>query len=263
VGEPGRGIATLIEMAHLTRFDIVVGTAGMMRSALAEAVHHARRREAFGKKLADHALMGNVLADLTLEAQAATLLAFRLARAFDASGAGSDAAGGRERAVQRILTPVAKYWHCKRLPVMTVEAMEVLGGNGYVEESPLSRLYREAPLNGIWEGSGNVICLDVLRSLAKSAEGLGALLEDMAAPGDARLARHAQAIRDGLARSEGAEMAARRWVEMLALGTQAALMARHASPAASEAFIATRIGGEGGRQFGTLPASTPTGEILE
>jgi putative acyl-CoA dehydrogenase len=263
VGEPGRGIATLIEMAHLTRFDIVVGTAGMMRSALAEAVHHARHREAFGKKLADHALMGNVLADLTLEAQAATLLAFRLARAFDASGAGSDAAGGRERAVQRILTPVAKYWHCKRLPVMAVEAMEVLGGNGYVEESPLSRLYREAPLNGIWEGSGNVICLDVLRSLAKSAEGLGALLEDMAAPGDARLARHAQAIRDGLARSEGAEMAARRWVEMLALGTQAALMARHASPAASEAFIATRIGGDGGRQFGTLPPSTPTDRILE
>jgi putative acyl-CoA dehydrogenase len=257
VGEPGRGIATLIEMAHLTRFDIVVGTAGMMRSALAEAVHHARHREAFGKKLAHHALMGNVLADLTLEVQAATLLAFRLARAFDASGLDA-----RERAVQRILTPVAKYWHCKRLPVMTVEAMEVLGGNGYVEESPLARLYREAPLNGIWEGSGNVICLDVLRSMAKSAEGLNALLEDMAAPGDARLARHAQAIRDGLAKSEGAEMAARRWVEMLALGTQAALMARHASPAASEAFIATRIGGEGGRQFGTLPPSTPTDNIV-
>ena len=264
VGEPGRGIATLIEMAHLTRFDIVVGTAAMMRSALAEALHHARHREAFGRKLVDHPLMANVLADLTLEAQAAALLAFRLARSFDAGSVnGVGPADARERAVQRILTPVAKYWHCKRLPVMTVEAMEVLGGNGYVEEAPLARLYREAPLNGIWEGSGNVICLDVLRSMAKSAEGLNALLEDMAAPGDARLARHAQAIRDGLAASEGAEMAARRWVEMLALGTQAALMARHASPAASEAFIATRIGGDGGRQFGTLPPSTPTGRILE
>lgn len=256
VGEPGRGIATLIEMAHLTRFDIVVGTAGMMRSALAEAAHHASHREAFGRKLVDHPLMGNVLADLTLEAQAAALMAFRLARAFDAG------ADPREKAVQRLLTPVAKYWHCKRLPVMTVEAMEVLGGNGYVEEAPLARLYREAPLNGIWEGSGNVICLDVLRSLAKSAEGLEALLADMNAVGDDRLARHAQGVREMLARAEGAEPAARAIVEALALGSQAALMAAHAVPAAAEAFIATRIGGTGGLQLGTLPASTDTRAIL-
>ena len=259
VGEPGRGIATLIEMAHLTRFDIVVGTAAMMRSALAEALHHARHREAFGKKLADHALMANVLADLTLEAQAAALLAFRLARAFDAS-----VVDARERAVQRILTPVAKYWHCKRLPVMTVEAMEVLGGNGYVEEAPLARLYREAPLNGIWEGSGNVICLDVLRSLAKSSEGL-----ERAAGGHgghrrpASRAPCAKRSARALAKAEGAEPAARRIVEMIALGTQAALMSRSASPAAADAFIASRIAGDGGRQLGTLPPSANLREIFE
>jgi putative acyl-CoA dehydrogenase len=255
VGEPGRGIATLIEMAHLTRFDIVVGTAAMMRSAFAEALHHATHREAFGKKLAAHPLMGNVLADLALEAQAAALMAFRLAQAFDSPDA-------RERAVQRTLTPVAKYWHCKRLPPMTVEAMEVLGGNGYVEEAPLARLYREAPLNGIWEGSGNVICLDVLRSIARSREGLDALLQDMAAVGDKRLVRHADSIRALLGKAEGAEPAARRIVEALALGSQAALMARHATSAAAEAFIASRIGGDGGHAFGTLPASTPTAEII-
>jgi putative acyl-CoA dehydrogenase len=246
VGEPGRGIATLIEMAHLTRFDIVVGTAAMMRAAQAEALHHARHRQAFGKKLADHALMANVLADLTLEAQAAALMAFRLARAFDSTDA-------RERAVQRILTPVAKYWHCKRLPVMTVEAMEVLGGNGYVEEGPLARLYREAPLNGIWEGSGNVICLDVLRSLSKSRDGLDALLGDMEGIGDGRLTAHAQSIRALLEDTATAEAGARRLVERIAVGVQAALMARQASTAEAEAFIASRIAGDGGRAFGTLP----------
>ncbi len=257
VGEPGRGIATLIEMAHLTRFDIVVGTAGMMRAALAEALHHARHREAFGKKLADHALMANVLADLTLEAQASALLAFRLARAFDAPGTTASAPCSAS------LTPVAKYWHCKRLPVMTVEAMEVLGGNGYVEEAPLARLYREAPLNGIWEGSGNVICLDVLRSLAKSPEGLEALLDDMTSHG-APLQHHVRGH------------PGRRWraprmqnslpagvVEMLALGTQAALLVRFAPSAAAEAFIATRIDGRGGassarcRPRATSSASSP------
>ena len=255
VGEPGRGIPTLIEMAHLTRFDIVVGTAGMMRSAFAEALHHATHREAFGRKLAAHPLMGNVLADLCLEAQAAALMAFRLARAFDSTDA-------RERAVQRTLTPVAKYWHCKRLPVMTVEAMEVLGGNGYVEEGPLARLYREAPLNGIWEGSGNVICLDVLRSIAKSPEGLDALLQDMADTGDERLARHAGAIRTLLGAADVTEPAARRIVEALALGSQATLMARQASSAVADAFIASRIAGDWGRNLGTLPASARVGEIL-
>jgi len=258
VGEPGRGIATLIEMAHLTRFDIVVGTAAMMRSAFDEALHHARHREAFGRKLIDHALMANVLADLALEAQAAALLAFRLARAFDAP-----AANASERAIQRVLTPVAKYWHCKRVPAVAVEAMEVLGGNGYVEEAPLARLYREAPLNGIWEGSGNVICLDVLRSVAKSPEGLLALLADMEATGDERLARHAQGIRNALAKPDEAEAGARRLVESIALGVQAALMRRHAASAAADAFVTTRIAADGGRQFGTLPASTPTRDILE
>ena len=169
MGEPGRGIATLIEMAHHTRFDIVVGVAGMMRAALNQAMHHARHRSAFGKRLVEHPLMTNVLADLALETEAAMLLAFRLAAAFDAS-----ARDARERELQRVLTPIAKYWLCKRMTPLAVEAMECLGGNGYVEEAPLARLYREAPLNGIWEGSANVICLDALRAvgaLGRSARG--------------------------------------------------------------------------------------------
>ncbi|QJR16764.1 acyl-CoA dehydrogenase family protein [Usitatibacter palustris] len=246
VGEPGRGIATIIEMAHLTRFDIVVGTAGMMRVAFDQALHHARHREAFGKKLSEHALMQNVLADLSLEAEAAARLAFHLARAFDA----------KEAAITRILTPVAKYWHCKRLPVMTVEAMEVLGGNGYVEEAMLARLYREAPLNGIWEGSGNVICLDVLRSLAKSTEGLEMLLAEMQGTGDGRLVRHATAIRALLAKNEGLEASARRLVEMIALGVQATLMVRQSSSKDGELFVASRIAGDSGRQLGTLSSSS-------
>src|SRR4051812_7529769 len=169
IGEEGRGIATIIGMAHLTRFDIVVASAGMMRAALAQALHHAAHRRAFGKRLAEHVLMQNVLADLALETEGATLLAFRLARAFDRA-----AADETERRLVRLITPIAKYWLCKRNPAVALEAMECLGGNGYVEEAPLARLYREAPLNGIWEGSGNVICLDVLRSLEREPENLEA-----------------------------------------------------------------------------------------
>jgi putative acyl-CoA dehydrogenase len=257
VGEPGRGIPTLIEMAHHTRFDIVVGVAGMMRAALNEALHHARHRSAFGKTLAEHGLMQNVIADLALEAEAAMLLAFRLAGAFDASA--SDA---RERELQRVLTPIAKYWLCKRMTPVAVEAMECLGGNGYVEESPLARLYREAPLNGIWEGSANVICLDVLRALSKSPDALDALALE------ARdIAPAAKAIGDArkvLADPALAETQARVIVERLALAIQTSLMGRFSDATAAHAFASSRLEPQGsGRVFGTLAAGIDTGALLQ
>jgi len=256
VGEPGRGIATLIEMAHLTRFDIVLGTAGMMRATLTQALHHAGHRSAFGKRLAHQALMQNVLADLALESEAATLLAFRLAAAFDAA-----AHDEHQRHIMRILTPIAKYWHCKRIVPLTAEAMECLGGNGYVEESPLGRLYREAPVNGIWEGSGNVICLDVLRGMQKAPASVAALLNELGATGDARIKRQAERIRALLAAADHIEANARRLVEAIALAMQAALMLKHAPQADADAFIASRLEQEGGHAFGTLPPSDFTAII--
>jgi putative acyl-CoA dehydrogenase len=257
VGEPGRGIATLIEMAHHTRFDIVVGVAGMMRAALNEALHHARHRSAFGKKLAEHGLMQNVIADLALEAEAAMLLAFRLAAAFDAS-----AADDGERELQRVLTPIAKYWLCKRMTPVATEAMECLGGNGYVEESPLARLYREAPLNGIWEGSANVICLDVLRALAKSPHALEALSQEAGTDGLA--AKSIDAMRRVLRDPTTAEAQARFIVERLALAIQSSLMRRHSDGAAADAFEASRITQDpAGRAFGTLPAGTDAAALLK
>lgn len=234
VGEPGRGIATLISMAHHTRFDIVVGVAGMMRAALNQALHHARYRQAFGKRLEDHPLMANVLADLALEAEAALLMAFRLAAAFDAAPADA-----HERELQRALTPIAKYWLCKRMTPVATEAMECLGGNGYVEEGPLARLWREAPLNGIWEGSANVICLDALRALDRSEGALAALEREIVAEPRAQ-ARFAQA-QAMLADGAGAEANARAIVETLALCMQAALMRRHSEPLAADAFCASRL----------------------
>ena len=257
VGEPGRGIATLIEMAHHTRFDIVVGVAGMMRAALNEALHHARHRMAFGRTLAEHALMQNVLADLALEAEAAALLAFRLAAAFDASGADDS-----QRELQRVLTPIAKYWLCKRMTPVAVEAMECLGGNGYVEESPLARLYREAPLNGIWEGSANVICLDVLRALAKSPRSRDAFVMEVSAAKDSRIERVLDRARTLLESGAGAESQARVIVESLALAMQASLMKRHSAAAASEAFCMSRLDASGGRAFGTLPAGTDAAALM-
>ena len=256
VGEPGRGIATLIEMAHHTRFDIVVGVAGMMRAALDEALHHARHRAAFGKVLAEHALMTNVLADLALETEAALLVAFRLAAAFDAA-----AKSASERALQRILTPVAKYWLCRRMTPVAVEAMECLGGNGYVEESPLARLYREAPLNGIWEGSANVICLDALRAIERAPEALEALGAEVAASHDARATRAFERAARLAADREHAEGEARIVVESLALAVQAALMRRHSSDAAAEAFGAARLDAPG-RAFGMLGKGSDARALL-
>ena len=257
VGEPGRGIATLIEMAHHTRFDIVVGVAGMMRAALDQALHHASHRQAFGRRLVEHALMAQVVADLALEAEAAMLLAFRLAQAFDAA-----AHDPRERALQRVLTPIAKYWLCRRMVPVAVEAMECLGGNGYVEEAPLARLYREAPLNGIWEGSANVICLDALRALRQTPEGLEALRDETASVADPRLDRRLEAAAAMLADPATAEPGARWVVEALVLGMQGALMRRHASAAVAEAFCVSRSE-RVGHAFGTLPVSTPLAAIAE
>src|SRR5215831_15288419 len=235
VGQEGRGIATLIEMAHLTRFDIVVASAGMMRAALNQALHHAEHRSAFGRRLVEQPLMQNVLADLALETESATLLAFRLARAFDRSK--EDEA---ERRLVRLITPIAKYWLCRRLPPVVVEAMECLGGNGYVEEAPLARLHREAPLNGIWEGSGNVVCLDVLRSLQKDPASMDALLKEIASGGE-RVRGLAQRIPSLVADAGRAEPQARRIVESLALALQASLMTRNASQEAGDAFCASRL----------------------
>ena len=258
VGEPGRGIATLIEMAHHTRFDIVVALAGMMRSALNQAIHHARHRSAFGRRLVEHPLMLNVLADLALEAEAATLLAFRLAAAFDAS-----AADARERELQRVLTPVAKYWLCKRMTIVAVEAMEVLGGNGYVEESPLARLYREAPLNGIWEGSANVICLDVLRAIERSRDALAALADDVGTAPDARTTHAFDRAAGLLADPASAQAGARVIVESLAVAVQASLMKRHSDPRAAEAFCASRLDAARGHALGTLGPGVDAAFLVE
>ncbi|MSQ73557.1 MAG: DNA alkylation response protein [Betaproteobacteria bacterium] len=273
IGEEGRGIPTLIAMAHLTRFDIVLASAGMMRAALAQAVHHANFRSAFGRRLAEQPLMQNVLADMALESEAATLLAFRLARAFDAgmrdrgsrdaasaAGAAVDGGDAREQLLMRLMTPIAKYWLCKRLPALVVEAMECLGGNGYVEEAPLARLYREAPLNSIWEGSGNVICLDVLRSFARAPEAKDVLLEEIRLGGPA-VEPFAAAVERALDDPATLEVRARRVVELMALGLQASLMQRHASTEAADAFVASRSG-DWGHAFGTLSSHAPLARIL-
>ncbi len=172
IGEAGRGIPTIIEMGTYTRLDCAIGSSGLMRQAVAQAIHHAKHRTAFQKRLVDHALMRNVLADLALESEAATVLAMRLARAFDEEGEAAEA-------FRRVVTPAAKFWICKRAQALTGEAMEVLGGNGYVEEFPLARLYREAPVNSIWEGSGNVMCLDVLRALGRTPQAIDVLMDEL------------------------------------------------------------------------------------
>ncbi len=260
VGEPGRGIATLIEMAHLTRFDIVVAVAGMMRAALNQALHHCAHRVAFGRALDAQPLMQNVLADLAIEAEAATLLAFRLARAFDRQQDDE-----HERLLTRILTPVAKFWLCKRLPMFVGEAMECIGGNGYVDEHPVARLYREAPVNGIWEGSGNVICLDVLRAMEKTPNAREALFRELgpAIAADGRVSRYLDVIGTELGNAHGLEGRARRITELLAQVVSAALLVQHSTKEVVDAFCTARLGRDGGKSFGTLPGRVEVETILE
>jgi putative acyl-CoA dehydrogenase len=256
VGEEGRGVQTILEMVNHTRLDCVIGSAGGMRWATARALHHAAHRRAFGKRLIDQPLMRNVLADLAIESEAATVAMMRLARAYDAEA---------DAPFRRLATAVLKYWICKRGPVHTAEALECLGGNGYVEEWGLARLYREAPVNSIWEGSGNVQCLDVLRAVQKSPASLAALLDEIgeARGGDARLDAFTLELRAELGKPGDLETRARRLVERLALALQASLLVRHSPAAVADAFCAGRLGGDSGHAFGTLPAATDFAAILE
>jgi putative acyl-CoA dehydrogenase len=238
-----------------TRLDCVLGATALMRRAVAEATHHAAYRAAFGMPLADQPLMRNVLADLCLDSEAATASALRLARAYDED----------DRAFRRLATAVLKYWVCKAATPLVAEALECLGGNGYVEESVLPRLLRESPLNSIWEGSGNVNCLDVLRAAAREPETVPAFLAELelAAGADRRLDAAVGRLRQELADDDELEARARRIVELAALCLQGSLLVRHAPSVVADAFCATRLGGEGGRAYGTLPAGTDFVGIAE
>jgi putative acyl-CoA dehydrogenase len=258
VGPEGRGVKTIIDMVNCTRLDCVMMSATLMRKTLVEAGHHARHRSAFGARLADQPLMRNVLADLALESEAATTLTLRLAGAADRAVRGDEG----EQAFRRIATAVGKYWVTKRGPAFTAEALECLGGNGYVEESGMPRHYREAPLLSIWEGSGNVNALDVLRALVKEPGTADALFAELAlAQGaDARLDAAVARLRGLLA--SASESGARRLVEQMALTLQASLLVRHAPAPVADAFCATRLGGDWGHAFGTLPDTAGLGAIL-
>ncbi|MEV8532726.1 acyl-CoA dehydrogenase family protein [Streptomyces sp. NPDC051211] len=258
VGEEGRGVRTIIEMVAATRLDCVIGSAALMRQALSQAVHHAEHRSAFGAKLIDQPLMRNVLADLALESEAATVLMLRLAAAYDA---GTE----QERAFLRLAVPAAKYWVTKRCTPTVAEALECLGGNGYVEESGLPRLLRESPLNSIWEGSGNVQALDVLRALQREPQALNAFLQEvgLARGADHRLDSAIKDLLTELADLNGIEARARRLVERMALVLQGSLLVRWAPPAVADAFCASRLGGDWGTAFGTLPHSLDLGAVVE
>jgi putative acyl-CoA dehydrogenase len=264
LGEEGRGVRTIIEMVAATRLDCVLGSAAVMRQALAQAVHHATYRRAFGGELVDKPLMLNVLADMALESEAATTLALRLAAAYDVAEAGAPEVSARERAFLRLAVPVAKYWVTKRCTPLTAEALECLGGNGYVEESGMPRLLRESPLNSIWEGSGNVQALDVLRAVQREPEALNAFLAEL---GQARGADHRLdgAVKDMLTELgdlEGIEGRARRLVERMALVLQGSLLVRWAPAPVADAFCASRLGGDWGAAFGTLPSSLDLASVV-
>ncbi|GAA3728397.1 acyl-CoA dehydrogenase family protein [Salinactinospora qingdaonensis] len=261
VGEAGRGVPTIIDMVNGTRLDCVIGSAAGMRAALSQAVHHASQRYAFGKPLIEQPLMRNVLADLALESEAATALMLRLAGAADRAVRGD--AG--EAALRRLAVAAGKFWVTKRCAAHAAEALECLGGNGYVEESGMPRLFRESPLNSIWEGSGNVAALDVLRALGKEPAGLEALLDEIAlAQGaDARLDAAVKRLRDELADLSEVEYRARGLAELMTLCLQASLLYRRAPSAVAEAFTASRLGGAWGNTFGTLDRDVDTAALLD
>ncbi|MBA2348342.1 MAG: DNA alkylation response protein, partial [Solirubrobacterales bacterium] len=255
VGEPGRGVRTIIEMVGHTRLDCTIGSAAGMRMAVTQAIHHTRHRAAFGRTLADQPLMQNVLADLALESEASTALAMRLARAYDEG----------DKALRRLGTAVAKFHVCKRSPGVAVEALECLGGNGYVEESGMPRLYREAPLNSVWEGSGNVNALDVLRTLAKEPGAFDVFFAELehASGADARYDARVTELKAAFSEPDTLEVRARRVVEDMATAWQAGLLLRHAPAPVADAFVASRLGRESGLNYGTLPAGADLGAIIE
>ena len=261
VGDQGQGVRTIIEMVAMTRLDCVTGSASGMRGALVQAIHHTRHRSAFGSPLADKPLMRNVLADLAVESEAATTLAMRLAGAVDRAVRGD----AQEQAFRRLAIAVGKYWVCKRQPAVVGEALECLGGNGYVEESGLPRLYRDAPLNSIWEGSGNVQALDVLRAMRREPDSLAAFLAEVreAAGADRRLDDAVRDLTGMLAGRADPEGQARRVVERMALVLQGSLLVRHAPAAVADAFCASRLGGDWGQAFGTLPPGVASAAIVE
>ena len=261
VGEPGRGVSTILQMVSLTRQDCLIGSASIMRQALVQAVHHTRHRQAFGKYLTEQPLMRNVLADLALESEAATALAMRVARAVDGS-----ARDPREAALARIVTAVGKYWVCKRCPPFVAEALECLGGNGYVEDFDVARLFRQSPLNSIWEGSGNIQCLDVLRALGKQPETREALFAELDAVrgGNRALDVEVAALRKLVAEEDGdVEARSRRLVERMGMALQGACLVRGGNVAIADAFCESRIGRGHGVAFGTLHASAPMGVLIE
>jgi putative acyl-CoA dehydrogenase len=262
VGEEGAGVRTIIEMVNHTRLDCVMGGATGMRAGVAQAIHHASHRSTFGRELVEQPLMQNVLADLAVESEAATIAAMRLARAYDESIAGDEGATH----LKRIANAVLKYWICKRAPMHAGEALECLGGNGYVEESGMPRLFRESPLNSIWEGSGNVQCLDVLRAMIKSPASLEAFFAEVqeGAAGEPRLAAYAESLRADLPGDvETIEARARALVERMALAIQGSLLVRYGDQAVADAFCASRLSGEWGQAFGTLPPSVDFARIID
>ena len=260
VGEEGRGVSTIMDMVQHTRLDATTAPAGMMRQATVQAVHHATHRTAFQRLLSQQPLMRNVLADLVIESEAATALVMRTARSFDEAGGDEG-----QRLVSRIAVAVGKYWVNKRLPNHVYEAMECLGGGGYVEESLMPRLYREAPVNSIWEGSGNVICLDVLRAMEREPDSVAAYLAEVeAARGDdERLDAAIDGLKDALADGADKEIRARRVTESMALTLQGALLVQHGPPVVADAFLASRFAGDWGRTYGTLPPGADFDAIID
>ena len=260
LGEDGRGVATIMEMVAHTRLDCVIGSCALMRQAVTQAAHHVAHRTAFGQRLSEQTLMQNVVADLAIEAEASTALMLRLARAYDEAAAGQ----AHARAFARLATAVAKHWVCKRAIALTGEAMECLGGSGYVEDSGLPRLYREAPVNSIWEGSGNVLCLDVLRSLRREPHCADAVASEL------QLARGASPALDAFNTSVIADLTrppdepseGRRLVSRVARALQASLLVRHAPPAVADAFVASRLEGDDYGEFGTLPSAVDLAAIV-
>ena len=259
IGEEGRGIPTIIEMSNYTRLDCAIGSSGLMRQAVAQAIHHAHYRTAFQRKLIDQPLMQNVLADLALEAEAALVLTLRLARSYDETDAAA-------QLFRRVVMPAAKFWICKRAPSLALEAMEVLGGNGYVEECVMPRIYRESPVNSIWEGSGNVVCLDVLRAIGRDPQSAEVVLDEIrnAATADRRLAAFTSTLAVRLEKPALADEAQARALNRdLALALQGALLVRFGPPALADAFCAARLGEERGGAFGVLPRGVDTNAIIE
>tara|TARA_R110001592_G_scaffold4318_5_gene24224 strand:- start:14342 stop:16018 length:1677 start_codon:yes stop_codon:yes gene_type:complete len=256
VGEEGRGIPTIIEMVSLTRFDCMIGSSSLMRQALTQATHHCAHRSVGGRLLAEQPLMQNVLADLALESEAALALTMRMGKAIDASH------DEHEKKFARLVTAIGKYWICKRAPGMINEAQECLGGAGYVEESIMPRLYREAPVNSIWEGSGNVQCLDVLRALSKEPGVLEVLFSELGdGHGDAHLTRHIEQIKTDFRDTDDIQYRARQLTEDVAVALQAKLLLEAGNQVVSDAFIASRLAGHG-RAYGTLPRGTDVAALV-